>query len=76
MYQFWPHYFMKNAARHLYKYKFNYGVKGFAAYVIYRDVANHMYVQKREWLTLDKKYGAYSDMLVHSGIFMGLCLFI
>ena len=31
----WPHYFMQNFANHLWKYKFNLAVKGFAAYMMY-----------------------------------------
>ena len=34
----WPAYFMANTGRHLWKYKFNYAVKGFAAYLVYREI--------------------------------------
>jgi hypothetical protein len=29
---YWPHYLMRNAGSHLWKYKFNYGIKGFFIY--------------------------------------------
>ena len=49
---YWPHHALTNVARHLLKYKFNYAVKGFAAYVVYRDIANYNYMSQRTFLTL------------------------
>ena len=49
---YWPHYAMTNVARHLLKYKFNYAVKGFAAYVVYRDIANYNHLNQRTFLTI------------------------
>ena len=34
----WPHYYLSRVGSRLYKYKFSYALKGFAAYLIYRDV--------------------------------------
>ena len=35
----WPHFAMSRLGRHLMKYKFNYAVKSFALYMVYRDIA-------------------------------------
>jgi len=40
MFHHWPYYFMKNMGTHMNRYKFNYGLKAFAAYVVYRDLQN------------------------------------
>ena len=34
----WPHFVMQKSARQLNKYKFNYAVKAFFAYTVYREV--------------------------------------
>ena len=34
----WPHFFLSRVGSHMYKYKFNYALKGFAAYLLYREV--------------------------------------
>jgi hypothetical protein len=34
------------------KYKFNYAVKGFAAYVVYRDISNYNHMSQRTFMTL------------------------
>ena len=39
----WPHFYLGRVGQHLYKYKFNYALKGFAAYLLYRDVQNYRY---------------------------------
>ncbi len=37
----WPHYVLTRLARHTYRYKFNYAIKGFAGYLVYRDYATY-----------------------------------
>lgn len=41
----WPHFALGRLGKHLYRYKFNYGVKAFAAYVIYKDVINFKHMR-------------------------------
>ena len=41
LYARWPHFWMGRTASSLWKYKFNLAVKGFAAYMIYREVSNY-----------------------------------
>jgi hypothetical protein len=35
----WPHFAMNRFANHVMRFKYNYAIKGFAAYLIYRDIA-------------------------------------
>ena len=35
---YWPHYTIRNVGCHLWKFKFNYAVKAFFAYQVYREV--------------------------------------
>ena len=37
----WPHFWMGQTANRLWKYKFNLAVKGFAAYIVFREVQNY-----------------------------------
>ena len=51
----WPHYFMRNVAQHMYKYKFNYGLKAFCIYLMYSDVAAYNHLSKN-------KFTSYTDL--------------
>ena len=48
----WPHFAMSRFARHVYRFKFNYAIKGFAAYVIYRDVAEYRKMKETSFVTI------------------------
>lgn len=48
----WPHFALARLGRHLMKYKFNYAVKGFAAYMVYRDIAAYQHLQKRTFMSI------------------------
>ena len=37
MYARWPHYFMQRVSQNLWRYKFNYAVKGFAAFLVFQE---------------------------------------
>ena len=47
MYARWPHYWMGRTANTLWKYKFNYAVKGFAAYMVFREVQNYRNLKEK-----------------------------
>jgi hypothetical protein len=51
---------MRNVGCHLNKYKFNYLVKAFFAYQVYRDVQNYQYLHQVKFLTTSEgtKLGA------------------
>ena len=52
---YWVHYSMRNIGRHLNKYKFNYALKGFLLYVIYRDASNYRYQSNIRFLRMDEQ---------------------
>jgi len=72
----WPHFALKRAARHLYRYKFNYGVKAFAAYVVYSDYANYRHQQERTFMTLQQQSSFIATGAVHLGALTAICLLI
>ena len=53
---YWPHYTMRNVGGHLYKYKFNYAVKAFFAYQVYREVQNFRYLNSVSFLKTDQQF--------------------
>ncbi len=59
---YWPHYFLRNAGRHLNKYKFNYAVKAFFAYQVYREVANYRYMNSVTFLRTDEQFSHFSQI--------------
>ena len=50
----WPHFLMANTSRHLWKYKFNYAVKGFAAYVVLREIQQYQNLKEKSIMTLEQ----------------------
>lgn len=50
---YWPHYFIRNLGGHLNKYKFNYAVKAFFAYQVYREIQNYRYINSVSFLKTD-----------------------
>ena len=73
---FWPHYGLTNVARHLNRYKFNYAVKAFAAYIVYRDYVNYQHMNSRAFLSLQKQSEMIGTGALHLGVFACLCAFI
>ena len=47
---YWPHYFLRRAGNHLWKFKFAYAFKGILAYNVYRDVRNFQYRNSTQFL--------------------------
>ena len=72
----WPHFALKRAATHLNRYKFNYGVKAFAAYIVYSDIANYRYENEKTFMTLQRQATHIAKTGAHLGAFTALCLFI
>ena len=53
---YWPHFFLRNMGAHVFKFKFNYALKGFFAYQCYRDVQNYRYVNANTFISSDKQF--------------------
>uniref|UniRef100_A0A7S3X9K5 Uncharacterized protein n=1 Tax=Strombidinopsis acuminata TaxID=141414 RepID=A0A7S3X9K5_9SPIT len=45
----WPHYFMRNVAQRVWKYKFNYGLKAFCIYTMYADIRAYDHLRKSKF---------------------------
>ena len=56
---YWPHYAMKNVGTHLWKFKFNYAVKAFFIYQVYREYQNYQYVKNVTFLSTDQQFQHY-----------------
>ena len=52
---YWPHFAIRNVSLHLNKYKFNYAVKAFFAYQVYRDVQNYRYRNSVSFIRTDEQ---------------------
>lgn len=72
----WPHYVMMNASKHLYKFKFNYALKGFAAYMLYSEVQYYRHMQTQVFLSYQQEGQLSANVLARGAIFGGLCLLI
>lgn len=72
----WPHFLMTRAGQHLMKYKFNYGVKAFAAYIVYRDIAHYNHISSKAFLSYDQQAEIFLRTGAHSAILAALCLYI
>jgi hypothetical protein len=73
---FWPHFFMRRVANHALKYKFNYAVKGFAAYLVYRDFANYQHMKETSFLTMQDESKQVAKIMAQSAVFFGICCMI
>lgn len=47
----WPHFAMQRLGSHVYKFKGNYLVKGFAAFIVYSDVQHYRYMRTQVFLS-------------------------
>ena len=72
----WPHFVMQRLGTHLYRYKFNYLLKGFAAYVVYSDVRHYQHMRTQVFMTLQQEAALQSNIVLHSAFFVGLCLLV
>ena len=72
----WPHFWMHATAQKLWKYKFNLAVKGFAAYVVYREVQHYRNLNEKTILTIDQSLSSFGSIAASSGFFLTLCCLI
>ena len=72
----WPHFAMKRLFNHVNKFKVNYAVKGFAAYLVYRDVAQWQHMRSRAFLTYEAEAMQVGTTMAHTGLFLGICALI
>ena len=63
-----------NVGRHLMKYKFSYGVKGFLGYLVYSSMADWCHYNKRMFLTYPQHAQFATKFVGSSVVFGGVCL--
>ena len=54
MYARWPHFVLKKMGNTLWRYKVNYAVKGFAAYLVYSEYRQFKHMDEMAILTLEQ----------------------
>ena len=69
----WPHFLMGNMGRHLWKYKFNYAVKGFAAYLVFREIQQYNNLKENTILTLEQSMFSMVNIGTYGGGFVAIC---
>jgi len=67
---------MRRVVNHALKYKFNYAVKGFAAYLVYRDFANYQHAKETRFLTIQDEGKQVAKIITQSAVFFGICSLI
>lgn len=75
-YAYWPHYWMGNKASQLWKYKFNYAVKGFAAYMVFREVQQYRNLKAKTVMTFNQSFSSFGQIGATTGFFATVCLLI
>mmetsp|Transcript_19338 Transcript_19338/g.29643 ORF Transcript_19338/g.29643 Transcript_19338/m.29643 type:complete len:125 (-) Transcript_19338:31-405(-) len=74
--RFWLHTYINRVASQLWKYKFNYAVKGFLAFLVYQKYTNYQYMSSVSLLGPVQKLNLQIPIFVHAGIFAGACFVI
>ena len=72
----WPHFFMTNCARHLNRYKFNYGIKAFGAYVVYREYSNYRRIENTQFTSIEQQAENLGGIFFSSVALTAVCLLI
>ena len=75
-YAHWPHYWMGRQASQLWKYKFNYAVKGFAAYLVFREVQQYRNLKAKTVMTFNEGFESFAGIGFTAGVFSTVCLLI
>lgn len=73
---FWLHTFMKNQGARLWKYKFNYGVKALAAFMIYNSYQSYNEADGTRLLTATEQGMYRANILVSAAAATGIYLII
>jgi hypothetical protein len=72
----WPHFAMNRLGRHLFRYKFNYALKGFFFALIVNDWRQWNHAASQRFLTKQEDAMRAGQMGIHTAGFVALCLLI
>jgi hypothetical protein len=71
---YWPHYALGNIGRHLYRYKFNYAIKGLFAFQLYKEIQNYRHLNRVSFMPVDQQMSHFTLIgwagLLTTGIFL------
>ena len=73
---YWVHAFLGNLSKNLMKYKFNYALKGFLAYVTYNRYQHYKYIDSIAFLTKPERAGLLQPVVVGAGATAAVMLLI
>lgn len=76
MYARWPHYVLDKMGRHLYRYKFNYAVKGFAAFLILQEYSQYKHMNSVAILSVQQDMKFFISVTGKAAAFGGICMLI
>ena len=72
----WPHFMMGRTFNALWKYKFNYAVKGMAALALFSAVQDFRNVNSKAFLTYDQAAVYHMKIATQAAVFAGVCAII
>ena len=72
----WPYFFMKNAGNYMWRYKYNLAVKGFAAYMVYREVQQYRNLSEKTLMTIQQSGNGMLKIGANSAIFGTMCFLL
>ena len=72
----WPHFFMGRVGQQVWKYKVNLAVKGFAGYMLYREVQNYRNLNEKTVMSIQQSFASFGSISMHAALFGGICLII
>ena len=75
-YMYWPHYFMRSTAQMMWRYKFNFAVKGFCAFMLYREVNQYRNLNEKTVMTIQQNFASFGSIGAHAGLLVGVCCLI
>jgi len=72
----WPYFFMKKHANYMWRYKYNLAVKGFAAYMVFREVQQYRNLSEKTLMTIQQSGNGMVMIGVNSAIFGTICMLL
>ena len=75
-YTYWVNTTMRRVYNQVWKYKFNYLLKGFIAFMAIREYQNYSYVNSMTVLTQGQRIQMRAPGVIYAGAFFGTCLII
>lgn len=75
-YDYWPHYVLGKMNRHLWRYKFNYAIKGFFVYALYSEIRHYNHLSSVSFMNVEQQLNHYLRITGHGILAAGIFLYI